>query len=82
MHFDSVGGLRLAGATGGEAAANRVVHDLLERFTHAMHFPLQQVEDIGVERERGAHKGIMMLNYLVVKMPSEGGSELAIRPYG
>jgi hypothetical protein len=47
-----------------------------------MHFPLQQVEDIGVERERGAHKGIMMLNYLVVKMPSEGGSELAIRPYG
>jgi hypothetical protein len=33
-----------------------------------MHFSLQQVEDIGVEREGGAHEDIMMLLALVVKM--------------
>jgi hypothetical protein len=33
-----------------------------------MHFSLQQVEDISVERQGRAHEDIMMLPSLVVKM--------------
>ena len=62
MCCDPVHGLCLACATGREAAANGLVHDLFERLARPMHFPLHQVEDIGVKREGGAHKGIMMLS--------------------
>jgi hypothetical protein len=55
---------------GSEAAPQRVVNHLLEGLPQAVNLVLDQPGDVGVQRQRRPHEGIMMLHPVFVKMPS------------